>query len=378
MALKPIYQASVSDVHLGHRNTTVEEIIASLERAFPDDADTAALDIIWIAGDLFDQLLNLADSKTIAIRYWAAKFLRQCAKNGTMVRALEGTPLHDWQQTRLLETVNRIGNIGCDFRYVDKLDIEYIEKHDIHVLYVPDEWRTHSDDTWADVVAKLAEWGLDKVDYAIMHGSFPHQLPNIPGIDHHNPDRYLSIVRKYIFIGHIHQQSAWDRILAQGSLERLCHGDEGDKGHYRVRDMRGQGPDQIRHVINTGAKIYRTIDCRGLTIEEVYARLEAEPNHPAGSCIRIYCNKTDLAVSAMPQIEKMYPQYSWSLKKDRKSIGVKDIQQTLTNLFVPVTITKSNVTELLLPRLDRIEDPFIRERSKILLQEAIENGYSRT
>ena len=74
--------------------------------------------------------------------------------------------------------------------------------------------------------------GLTKVDYAVMHGQFDYQLPkHITGMPRHDSQKYLDIVKHYIFIGHIHTHSVYDRIIAQGSFDRLTHGQEEPKGY---------------------------------------------------------------------------------------------------------------------------------------------------
>ena len=53
--------ACISDIHLGHRRTPTRLIVDNLYRAFPDSAETRALDVICIVGDLFDRLLTAPD-----------------------------------------------------------------------------------------------------------------------------------------------------------------------------------------------------------------------------------------------------------------------------------------------------------------------------
>lgn len=375
-----LHTAWISDVHLGHHSTTTEEILASLTEAFPDNAETARLDIIFIVGDLFDRLMNLADEKSIPIRYWMARFLTLCKKHNIKVRALEGTPSHDWRQTQLLVTVNELCGIGCDLVYHRILDIEYFPEWGINVLYIPDEWRTEPDDTWKEVCEKLAQHGLDKVDYVAMHGAFHHQLPPMVHEKCHDVQRYLSITRKYISIGHVHQMSVFERALAQGSLQRLCHGDEGDKGHFRIIDRRGAcSDDVITFAINRNAKIYHTIDMRGMEIEEVWRTLDREPDYPVGSHLRIFVALGDAAIGAMASIIRKYPQYVWTMKREKTVRTVREINEILAHKFQPITITADNVVPLLAPRIaQRANTEAIRERCEVLLFRSISHGSNRS
>ena len=55
-----------------------------------------------------------------------------------ILRILEGTPSHDWKQSKLFIHLNDLTKAGTDVKYIDSLSIEYIDKFGINVLY-PDE-----------------------------------------------------------------------------------------------------------------------------------------------------------------------------------------------------------------------------------------------
>ena len=78
----------------------------------------------------------------------------------------------------------------------------------------------------------MKDLNIEQVDLAMMHGNFKYQLP-MPSIHMHTEEDYLSIVRYYICINHIHTASVYGRILAPGSFDRMAHGEEEDKG-YRI------------------------------------------------------------------------------------------------------------------------------------------------
>ena len=48
----------LSDIHLGHPNTPTVEIIKNLNLAFPDNVEANSIDLIFIAGDVFDRLMH--------------------------------------------------------------------------------------------------------------------------------------------------------------------------------------------------------------------------------------------------------------------------------------------------------------------------------
>ena len=371
MKSSELRQASVSDIHLGHKKTPTTEIIQNLFDAFPDTEETGKLDIIWFGGDLFDGPMSLYDPDVISIKIWAYAFLRMCKKRNIVVRILEGTPSHDWKQSRILATINEQAQIGVDLKYVDTLSIEYIERFGIHVLYVPDEWTPETDDTWTQVTQLLQTYGLEQVDYAIMHGSFAYQLPAFVNVPVHQPERYLSIVRHYIFVGHIHKASQFERILANGSFDRLAHGEEEPKGHWRVT-VRPDHTDDIVFVENTGAKIYKTVDCTELTVEDALKKLECVKELPEGSHIRIAAGKSDPILTSLDVLRQQYPLFHWTSKVKETATVQAKLFVDMRESFQQVNITRENIEGLLLKRLPQLsQNSRVLERSQQRLLEMI-------
>lgn len=362
--------ASLSDVHLGHPNTTTTEILLNLYRAFPDTEETGELDIIWFGGDLFDRLLNMKDPNVIDIMGWMFDFLTMCKKRDIMVVVLEGTPSHDWAQNKIIVQVNR--GVGADVTYVDTLSIVRHEKLGIDVLYVPDEWRPETDDTWMEVRQLLQAHGLTQVDYTILHGSMAYQLPEHVKSPKHLPERYLGITKHYVFIGHVHKSSKYDRILANGSFDRLSHGEEEPKGHWRVT-VGGESGDEIRFVETKGAKIYKTINCTGLELEDALRKLEQVRNLPKGSFVRVQAEKTAAILMSLDVLRKNYPDIRWSsLSQDLKDVQT-NLLVDMRATFHQISITRNNIEELLMAKLSGMtSDEKLLSRARARLQEMIQ------
>jgi len=62
--------AFISDIHLGAQNTQTQHIIRNLDAMFPNNEITAQLDVIYIAGDVFDRDLMLTDPQVMDIQLW--------------------------------------------------------------------------------------------------------------------------------------------------------------------------------------------------------------------------------------------------------------------------------------------------------------------
>jgi DNA repair exonuclease SbcCD nuclease subunit len=349
-----LHIAEFSDVHLAHPKTPTVEILNNLRRAFPDTEETGKIDLLFIAGDLFDGLMTLEDPDVVEIKLWIHQLLRMCKRRDIVVRVLEGTPSHDWKQSKtLFNPINENALIGADIKYVETLSIEYIERFGINVLYVPDEWTPDPNDTWLQTLQLLKSHGLEQVDYAVMHGNFTYQLPAVAKIPSHVPERYLSIVKKYIFIGHVHRSSRYERILASGSFDRLSHGEEDPKGHWRVT-VRDNGNDDVVFVENKGAKTYRTIDCTGLTIEEALKRCEIAHELKDGSHIRVAAAKTDPILTSLNVLRSDYPTMHWTSTVTETSTVLANRLVDLRSTFTQLNITRDNIEELVMERLRKL------------------------
>lgn len=362
--------AVISDVHLGHQRTPTEKIIETLERIFPDNAKTAALDLIWITGDLFDKLLMLPEYRVILVHGWICRFLKLCKKHDILVRVLEGTPSHDYKQSRLLVSANEEGGIGADLVYHGSVAIERIERFDMTVLYVPDEMGT-GDEVWKLTQQKLQEAGVSQVDFAMMHGCFEFQLPPAAHSESlHRQIRYEDIVRRVIVIGHDHIHKQSGKVWVPGSTERLTHGEEGPKGHLRGKALENR--TEMSFVENVHAKIYKTVDVKGLSLSDTYALLDALPEYPDGSAIRIQAKKDGPIKEAVTVLKDRY--FKWTLTFDYTDDAqtMYDRLQELEFSYTPVSITKDNLSDLIAKRFEaKGLDTAIRTDALQLLEQAM-------
>lgn len=220
----------VSDIHLFHRRTPTYHIAANLLdfiKGVPN------LTRIVFGGDVFDRSQGLPEDEVNEAIVFCDELLEYTATNGIALRVLEGTRSHDMRQSKLFVTLNSQRSNPADLLYVDTVSI-VTENNGLTYLYVPDSISNNPDVVWDMVQAKLREHGLSKVDFGVMHGFFTYQMPPVASIAKknciHNEERYLSIVRHIISIGHVHLPSSYDRIFAQGSFDILSFGEISKKG----------------------------------------------------------------------------------------------------------------------------------------------------
>lgn len=355
------YMATVSDIHFGHPRTNTFHIAQSLREAFPDNAETAQLDLIFFAGDVFDRLLNLPQEEVDEIQSAIGYILELCAKHNILLRVLEGTPSHDWRQSRQFVNINNSAQRSAQLKYVDTLSIEIIpELNNLSVLYIPDEWNADASVTKAQVKELLTMFNLEKVDVVCGHGAFDYQLP-IESIKNHDSEWYLSITNYFVTFGHVHISTTkalpqyLSVILAQGSLDRLSHGEEAAKGHFRMLLQPEKGQGHYWFVENERARIYRTLDCRGMTLGALFKLMESLEDCPDQSNFRLLINREDTLFHDIKEVRKRWPQFKITTHlPDLKAPEEVTVPQHLQeNIPQPITITRGNIRRLVQERVER-------------------------
>lgn len=301
-----------SDIHLGHIRTPTNHIINSFKKSILTEANSDA-GVMFISGDLFDRLLDLNSSDVMEIVDFFNTLLDYCISNNMLLRVLEGTPGHDWQQSELLYKLNEIRTHKCNMKYFKALDVEYIPEIARWVLYIPDEWTNTHEDLEKQIESKFLANKIHKVDIGILHGQFKYQLPieNYKGF-YFKEEYFLNVVRGYIHVGHYHKYSRLDRILANGSLDRLVHGEEDPKGYVVVND------DSYIFIENTNAYIYKTINVNMNTSESTIDKKIYEL--PKDSYVRIVMSKDNPYNLTFDRLKIKYSDYNLSKKlKDNTS-----------------------------------------------------------
>lgn len=360
MSSKTFKFAVVSDVHLGHPRTPTHHTLSNLRAAFNRETGLPGLDVLFIAGDLFDGLLPHNAEETQLIHEWMVDLLRTCRDLGVELRVLEGTPSHDYGQNAWFVTANRSLSRPCALQYVDTLSVEYFAAWDIHVLYVPDKWRYEAIDTYLEAVDLLQAKGLTTVDLAIMHGSFDYQMPKSAGV--HDTQQWLRLVDELICIGHVHTHTHYEHIVAQGSFDRGSHGEEEPKGYIQCQLY----PTQWYFVENPGAKQYITVDVRHLSLEDTLSHLRDLLQHPSGTAVRLHMQRHSDVHRGFDAIKKQFPQYVWSSLIDGELQPVALVDDDVDDVQA-VTLGPQNLVDHVLRELP-VLSPELQLRVRELLE----------
>lgn len=337
---------SLSDVHLGNRNTPAGFILKNLEAFFgnfnlKDNFDD--LKVIFIAGDLWDDTLQLSSEHLPGFFQFWYKFTHWCHRKKITVRILEGTPKHDRLQGMTIAAYTEVICPELDFKYVKDLSIEYLAVLETTVLYVPDECRPTADGCYQDVLDLLKQHQLSKVGIGVMHGMFKYQLGTIPmNSKVHDEELYLNLVEYFIVIGHIHTRSQYERIFAQGSFDRIAHGEPMPKGAWYFKEQR---PHQWLPIFleNKQAKQYITVEVTG-TLEKVLRKLDKEIGDlPHGSYVRIAATATHDVFQAFDEIRLKYPFFQFSKKIVKEETAKEEISKEVD--YTPVSLNRQTLTE---------------------------------
>ena len=344
----------LSDIHLGNKLNSTEKIVNALRHYFrSNQKEFSKLSMIALVGDVYDRLLNTSSSDYILSIEWLTELVIFCKNNNIKLRILEGTPSHDWKQCKVLYTIIDRLNLDVDFKYIETLHIEIMSDLNLSVLYVPDEWKHKASETYDEILELMVANNLSKVDVAFMHGQFHYQLPMIRLESSFSEEDMLNIVNYYISIGHIHTPSVFERILAQGSFDRLAHNEEEDKGGIVVTIDKTKGDYSYRFVKNEKAMLFKTYRYEEEELDYIIQDLEDKISKlPIGSNIRIISNNEDYLTKSVKVLKDKFINMVIKAEKPKvKDNKYKILEDKL--MIESFSITKDNLKTLLLECMEK-------------------------
>ena len=351
-----IHVVILSDVHLGHDRIRAKKMIGDLDLMLSDER-MAAIDVIVITGDLFDQRLAHDSDDAYLICRWMERLIRRAVKHNVMIRVLEGTPSHDNRQSRWMVTYNDLTGNKADLRYYPELTIDELFPGGPTVLYVPDEVNHDANKTWEQVCELLRTRGIDKVDFAFMHGFFKFQAP-VETVSSHLEERYLGITRHLIVNGHDHTRKVFDRIRIPGSPDRHKHRQEENKGHIQFSYSLEKGVFDEKFIINENAVIFTTLDVEGKSQGEVEALLNSLQHTPDGSNYRLRLSRADETFANFTKVKAMYPHFKLTTDTVESKKFKKEASE-LVDRPVTTSIRQDTIKGLMMPRFKNLRPEVI-------------------
>ncbi len=219
----------LADVHFGSGHVNPYRLHKTFESIVYPLIDDS-LDLITIGGDWFDSALYVDSIAALIATEVLTDLITLSSKHDVAIRVIRGTYTHDRDQLQVLNAIAS-RNANVDYKYYDKLSIDVV-KDQLRFIYAPDNLPMTSLQVYDWLEENLMD---EKADCMLVHGYFEHVLPTVVGTGKHleafNGDLMQRYVTKIIAAGHVHQSSVYkDFVYYPGSFDRLCHGDEGDKG----------------------------------------------------------------------------------------------------------------------------------------------------
>lgn len=332
---------TISDLHWGHRNTFTHVALDNLKTNVINVKVLASVDVLFITGDVFDRLLTIPQGSEIY--RFIVYLLTICKQCKTAIRILEGTPSHDWKQSKLFVTINESHGIGADLLYVDELSVIKDPTLPYVIGYVPDEIRATPEITTREFKEMMTTAGYQQLHFILMHGLMDFQLPKIdaPCFD---SDEWSPLAKYMIYIGHDHTRKEKDNIIIPSSHDRNAHGEEGEKGAI-VTDI----VDDVCYnyfIPNVNAMPYITLACQEMEDEAVIQLVEKTISEMESGYLAIKLNsKTNLKSLAKKWAKRHIP----SVKVDYVSDAVTE--EVATAMFmqthVSVNINTDTVSKLI-------------------------------
>lgn len=374
MIAKDISYLTISDIHMLNDLNETAYICDSFRDYFSNfkpESKFTDLDIIFLAGDIFDSYKDSKSPDVVRVTGIIRELMTFCAWFKIKLRILKGTPGHDYDQSELFTPLALAYEDRLDYKYISVLSIEKMDDLGLSVLYVPDEWAGSAAACKEQVIELMRMHQLDKIDIACMHGMFDFQIPDLG--EHplkHDTAWYHSIIRYFINIGHDHTFKTFDRIIVQGSFDRIAHGEEGKKGAV-VCYLRKDGENWFEFIENKRARIFKTIVVKtkdlDTAIEQVRKVLD---KLPANSHVRISTGPDNPILTVLDEFKKAHPKMIFKKHKDKKqnNESVNELAKAvnLSSTYEVVALTQSSIVKMV---LDNISIPLEPQTKELLTVE---------
>lgn len=362
----------LTDIHIGNPKVHLGRITESLHKyAYPEILTSQ---LVLLGGDFFDCLLNINSDAGIRALLIVDELIDIALQKKIYLRVLRGTFSHDRYQNRLfVERARAVPDYdGIPLiKVIDKVELERFPKYNLDILFCPDD-QPQKDMTQV-ILDTLEANHLDQVDYFCCHGYWDHLLPNNllnkPN-DCLDYKRLESKVRCYIFNGHVHTPSVWNKVVSGGSFERFRHAEEEDKGFYISEFDPKKHTATLKFIRNLEAVPFISIDLALHSTPEdalLYLKKKVDTylTYMENKDHVIYVRLIGDGSSLIPTIQDAYPKAVITTKKQTKQDDQTDYRFDMIQ-DLP-TITVNNLPELIYHNVHKDHPTLTIERIKEIL-----------
>lgn len=335
-----------SDHHNLHPHTPTSYILNNYAKIREEVEVKYSIDLEVWGGDLTHDTTDTSNPDYLYLQKWIRNYLHDCHIKKRTVRILAGTSSHDYEQPKLFELLKPKGSKYV--KYIDRLEIEYLEDFNIHILYVPDNFgKKPKQEIYEEALNLIASFNLKQVDFIFLHGAFDFQLP-ILKTDHkeslYDSLQWSKLAKLGIFSGHIHKPSHKYNIYSSGSFDRIAFGEMHPKGAYQVYFNK----DKMIPIFieNKRAMIYDTIKITPETEQKELIRIldkYLSKQLPKHSNIRIEGGNSEIVRPVLNEYKEVYPSYRFETKNAiEEGIKVDDVLYDPED-YQAIAINKDNL-----------------------------------
>ena len=344
----------LTDIHIGNPKIHLERIMTSLHKyAYPEILTSQ---IVLLGGDFFDCLLNINSDAGIKAIYIIDELIDICMTHNIYLRVLRGTFSHDRYQNRLFveraRTIPELHGIPL-IKVVDTVSVKRFTPYHCDILFCPDD---QPQKDMSQVILDVLEANhLDQVDYFCCHGYWDHLLPNNllnkPN-DCLDYQRLESKVRCYIFNGHVHTPSVWNKVVSGGSFERFRHGEEEDKGFYISEFDQKKHTATLKFIRNLEAVPFISIDLAlhqktdeatklqsfDNVLEYLKKRIDQSLTYMDNKDHVVYIRLIGDGTILVPTIQNLYPKAVITTKKQAAQQEIEDYRIDMIEDLPTITV----------------------------------------
>jgi len=339
--MKRINYLTISDIHFGHPRVKSIDILKHfdwfIKEYFRFIKD---VDVFFIVGDITDKPLVNGTVDNTAVTAWFLLLVSFAKKHNIKIVVVRGTISHDGKG---LETFSSLieDREDVDYTYIDIIRVITIKG--FNILIVPDN--THK--TGLEVEKYVEEHILKKgitVDIAMVHRAFHFQLP-IEMDESLDMAFWLNNVKHYIHVAHIHTPMTYERIIGQGSFDRLQFGQEETKGAV----LTYISPENKRWVFleNKKATIFKRLSYEKVDIPLMLKDIK---KYEAGAFIEIVLPKEELKHFNKKALLQFSKGYSVSFSNTTKIKEDKILTQKKVKEY---DLSPNNIKKILVERLPK-------------------------
>lgn len=186
----------------------------------------------------------------------------------------------------------------------------------------------------------------------------------------HNSDDFLSIVKHFINIGHIHTFSTCQKIIAGGSFDRLRHGEEEPKGG--VSCTISENGNSYVFIENKFAKIFKTINIKQKDVEQALLYLDKQLSKiPISSHIRLKADKDHPIFRIYEDVRKKYPLYIFSKITNEAEQEKIIIDESELGEFTHIALSEFNIVDMLISEIET--EKVLTNDERVILVDCLNN-----